>query len=1288
MRLPLPEAVLVDHPAVPVPYPSSAGLSFDCANGPAIASLSRIERVRVAVQLLATSALLIELDLWPGRRGLRNAGTSESNGVTHARLGHFPLPLAPVHRRLGGGESTALRLAGAVRDAVAQCVGLALPEPPSGVSVPGMALEAVVDRMLDRLPSPLDPATARALWAYRWDAPPAPEAGEITLIEVGDVRLALRLAAACWLRARRSGRPAWLWRCEDESDTAPLPFAGGGGMLVIAGHPRDGDLAAVDRWVAENGGSAVVVGRLPRGWAAVEPSVPRSAEVASRLVLVGAPAERCRREVERRLPRFDPRARAERDALTRAASRRFATVAPEESAAEGEDHADVADVRRLLALLPDGVPESLLAIHTGLQPRRLRAAALAAGGLSSDGRWRLLEPDRLVRDPLHAEVPDLLPPDDPRRLLHVALADGETGPLIAWCRERLDDLECGAVRAVLGEIAPGTLGREVQELLVESCLSQLDVAGARAALAGLDEADRAPWLGWIDAVDSPPGQSPRAVEASPAEVSPRCAFEVALGALRSQRVRGAFSDEARTAAEQAIGRMQGALRSRCDLELTAVVEPGRLVDRTWRRGVVSGHPEIMRRLMHIRALRLDAEGRSRPARRLLEMIAEGEDRPGPQGRYQQDLGTVALSQGRRQDAELHGLRAFRLLSAAGLRHGTRSVLFNLAVADIDGLRLDRAERRLRAAEAGPRDLFAEIERVRLDLARGRLEHFRSGLEEFVRGGLGVDPRFTEATALLDGVAALLDGDWARARRRLVDGGQEGESWQALLDGLRGIEPDQGKSDGWGIFDAARFLSTLTVRGPSSCRDMAGRLMASGAAGCLAVAIAEEIVGCQGWIGSRERARAAATLERSGLSGWARRLSRGAGLDEGFLHAVSDLIDGVRPTALEPGRATAVLEALGVGGLEVLRSGGGAAVWRIGEGRPGARVRWGELEVVPLGGEVNGAAAWRLLEGVLRAVLPSLPPQGDAEADETGLYGVSEAIARLRRELREIAPTSVTVALFGETGVGKDVAAKALHRLSGRLGQLISVNVAAIPGSLLEAELFGSVRGAFTGADRARRGLIQAADGGTLFLDEIGDLDAPLQAKLLRFLESCEVRPVGSDRTVKVDVRIVSATHRDLEERMRQGSFRRDLYFRIAGSPIRIAPLRERPEDVPVLRALFVEEAVRRGGLPDALWSASADAALRAYDWPGNVRELKHVVEVALVRARGGTVGAEHLPIGAATGEVRGGWEESIRAFRIRLLRDALRRTGGNRTAAARELGISRQTLLYHIRELGLGKEPS
>jgi sigma-54-dependent transcriptional regulator len=310
---------------------------------------------------------------------------------------------------------------------------------------------------------------------------------------------------------------------------------------------------------------------------------------------------------------------------------------------------------------------------------------------------------------------------------------------------------------------------------------------------------------------------------------------------------------------------------------------------------------------------------------------------------------------------------------------------------------------------------------------------------------------------------------------------------------------------------------------------------------------------------------------------------------------------------------------------------------------------------------------------------------DPEVEETGFYGISTAARSVRHELRELGPSHLPILLQGETGVGKEIAARALHRLSGRRGGFVAVNIAAIPGNLLEAELFGSVKGAYTGADRSRQGLVVAADGGTLFLDEVGDLDPPLQVKLLRFLDAQEVRPVGATRSKSVDVRILSATHRDLERRVREGGFRQDLYYRIAATALTIPPLRDRREDIGLLRNLFEREAEARHGIAPCTWSGEAEAILRRHGWPGNVRELRQAVEVALVRAGGNLVRPEHLPITEKVPAMSGTWEEAQRDFRRRYLLAALERNGGNRSATARELGISRQALLYHIKNLGLSQ---
>jgi len=213
--------------------------------------------------------------------------------------------------------------------------------------------------------------------------------------------------------------------------------------------------------------------------------------------------------------------------------------------------------------------------------------------------------------------------------------------------------------------------------------------------------------------------------------------------------------------------------------------------------------------------------------------------------------------------------------------------------------------------------------------------------------------------------------------------------------------------------------------------------------------------------------------------------------------------------------------------------------------------------------------------------------------------------------------------------------------------------------------------------------VAAADGGTLFLDEVGDLDLALQVKLLRFLESGEVRPVGSDRTKLMDVRVVCATHRNLDRLVREGRFRGDLFFRMAVAKIGVPPLRKRIEDILVLRSIFEHESSHRHGLQVSKWSVAAERWLLNHRWPGNVRELKHTVEVAMARAGGGTIRPEHLPLTEQPTALRGTWESSVGDFKRRFLSEVLARHRGNRSAAARELGISRQALLYQLRKLDL-----
>jgi two-component system response regulator AtoC len=311
-----------------------------------------------------------------------------------------------------------------------------------------------------------------------------------------------------------------------------------------------------------------------------------------------------------------------------------------------------------------------------------------------------------------------------------------------------------------------------------------------------------------------------------------------------------------------------------------------------------------------------------------------------------------------------------------------------------------------------------------------------------------------------------------------------------------------------------------------------------------------------------------------------------------------------------------------------------------------------------------------------------------------LVGASAAMQEVLRQIRKVAPQKTTVLVQGESGTGKELVARALHELSPRAPlPFVAVNCGAIPSELIESELFGHVRGAFTDATRTRKGLAEEADGGTLFLDEIGELPLALQPKLLRFLEDEEVRPLGDVRARKVDVRVVAATGRDLRRAIAAGQFREDLFYRLDVVTVRIPPLRERPEDIPALAAHFLARHARlRPELGGMSLSEEAAEALRAHRWPGNVRELEHALERAVVLADGPLIREQDLPetvraapAAAGASRVHGtlSVKRETRALEEQLIRAALERTGGNRTRAAELLELSYRALLYKIKEYGI-----
>ncbi len=311
-----------------------------------------------------------------------------------------------------------------------------------------------------------------------------------------------------------------------------------------------------------------------------------------------------------------------------------------------------------------------------------------------------------------------------------------------------------------------------------------------------------------------------------------------------------------------------------------------------------------------------------------------------------------------------------------------------------------------------------------------------------------------------------------------------------------------------------------------------------------------------------------------------------------------------------------------------------------------------------------------------------------EAREASFVAESLAMRRVVTMARQVAQASSTVLLLGESGTGKEVLARAIVRWSPRQDKpFVVVNCAAMPEQLLESELFGHVKGAFTGAIAHRTGLFEEAHGGTLFLDEIGDMSLPTQAKLLRVVEDGEVRRLGSNRPARVDVRIVAASNRDLEAELRAGRFRQDLYFRLNVVAIRLPPLRERPEDLPLLLDHLLDHHARETKKGRKRLTPDALACLRSYPWPGNVRELSNVLERAVLLSAGAeiTPGDLALPMGGAG--ATGNDDSPLRRVSAQAEREtilqALQETGGNITLAAKRLGISRYGLQLKMRRLGV-----
>ena len=349
---------------------------------------------------------------------------------------------------------------------------------------------------------------------------------------------------------------------------------------------------------------------------------------------------------------------------------------------------------------------------------------------------------------------------------------------------------------------------------------------------------------------------------------------------------------------------------------------------------------------------------------------------------------------------------------------------------------------------------------------------------------------------------------------------------------------------------------------------------------------------------------------------------------------------------------------------------------------------------PLDLDVFRTLCTRALQQVfLRAQNDNLRGRLDEQYGFEGILGNSPAMREVITRLKQVAPSEIPVLITGESGTGKELVAQALHNNSKRSKKpFVPLNCAGLSESILEDELFGHVRGAFTGADKDRQGRFEYADGGTLFLDEVGDMPLVMQAKLLRVLESGEVVRLGANETRHVDVRLVSATNHNVEDLVKSGGFREDLYFRIKGVAIHLPPLRERREDIPLLAQHFVAKFSQQMDKPTLHIAEDAMMRLVQHDWPGNVRQMINAVQNTVILCDGDKIEPRHLPpeitggtgdrAGAAGGNFTGGGM-SLDQLEKQAIRESLRITGGNREQAAKMLGIGERTLYRKLKEYGL-----
>lgn len=664
------------------------------------------------------------------------------------------------------------------------------------------------------------------------------------------------------------------------------------------------------------------------------------------------------------------------------------------------------------------------------------------------------------------------------------------------------------------------------------------------------------------------------------------------------------------------------------------------------------------------------------------------------GRLWNDLAIIRAAADDLAGAERACRHAVRLLRHSDGPGRTTLALYNLAEVCIRRGRLDGVETILEASTAAnrrsknARGLVHDLELwVRFELAQGRCSDALARCSEAVQGfdsdtlghraqvfdlfaarAHGWEGRKDLAVASLSRTheAALRELDdeerpavFALAGMPVEAGRWASESpfrslWEAVLTGRPPTADDWQLLERLEPFRAARLICDCEWTGPGS-------------------------------VPSRRIRWAVNTLRECGADGLAERLENRS---QSPWDALSAFLGLAQPTVQD---ASALLDAAGYGPVRLsyerldtkdILIDGPEATCRL-------EVPWGDGLLV-----LTASQEDRPLRTILQTLRRRLPPPSSRPAstgDEpiiprpvfaSGMVGSSPNLLDAVGRIQRLAGSRLPMLLLGDSGTGKELAARMAHRHSPRAeGPFLPINCAAIAEDLIQSDLFGHVRGAFTGADRDRAGIFESARRGTVFLDEIGDLPLTAQGKLLRVLQENEVRRVGESFARQVDVRVVAATHRDLEAMVDEGTFRRDLYYRLKAATVRLPPLKERGRDVLMLAEHFLEDS--RRDLPHLALSEASRERLVSHDWPGNVRELKNTLEVAAALAEGGCIEPEHLELPQKKPLRQGEYHRLVLEYRRQLVEDALRQSDGNRAEAARHLGLSRQALSYLVRQLGL-----